>query len=76
MEGRIKEKIKNECRVKTKLRNIEQWQRRRYIDECRKDECRDIMEVRLNMIEAKKNFKGRHGEDVLRRACRIKGTPK
>ena len=52
IEGRIKEKIKNECRVKTKLRNIEQWQRRRYIDECRKDECRDIMEIRLNMIEA------------------------
>ena len=46
-------------------------QRRRYIDECRKDECRDIMEVRLNMIEAKKNFKGRHGEDVLCIACRI-----
>ena len=48
----------------------------RYIDECKKDECRDIMEVRLNMIEAKKNFKGRHGEDVLCRACRIEEETK
>ena len=29
------------------------------------------MEIRLNMIEVKKNFKGRHGKDVLCRACRI-----
>ena len=70
----IKEKINKiitselniEYETKTKLRFLKNkpFQKEEYLDKYPAMVCKDIMELRLNMIEVKANFKGRFKDEI------------
>ena len=69
---KIEERIREEIRDKKKLRNVrmEKWERRKYIMECTAEECKNILKIRLNMVNARANYKGTYGGDTKCRACK------
>ena len=62
MKSRVEEKIKNNFQEKkkemTKLRFVENVERKKYIEELDYEDSITILKLRLNMIETKCNYKG------------------
>ena len=71
VKERISKKVREEVTEKlktTKLRFIEDTERKDYVKECRMGEVREIMKIRLNMTELKPNFCGKY-RDRICSAC-------
>ena len=49
---------------------MEKWERRKYIMEWTAEECKNILKIRLNMVNARANYKGTYGGDTKCRACK------
>ena len=54
----------------TKLRFTKRFARQEYLNECKMEEVKKIMKLRLNMVELKANFKGKYS-DTLCPACKM-----
>ena len=70
IENIVRKELEDEARTKTKLRFTENFGRQEYLKECRMEEVKRIMKVRLNMVDLKANYKGMY-EDTLCPACKI-----
>ena len=71
VKERIFEAVKEEVTEKlqtTKLRFVEDIGKKEYVRECRMEEVKEIMKIRLNMTELKPNFGGKY-RDRLCPAC-------
>ena len=71
VKERISKKVREEVTEKlktTKLRFIEDTERKDYVRECRMEEVKEIMKIRLNMTELKPNFCGKY-RDRICSAC-------
>ena len=74
----VKEKIKLKIikdydevqKAMSKLRFVEKFERKDYITELYINECKLMMNLRLNMIEVKQNYKGQKFADYLCPCCR------
>jgi hypothetical protein len=74
VKNQILEKIQTEIEEKTstmsKLRFVEQFEKKEYIKQCNMSVVKRIMKMRLNMTEVKRNFRGKYN-DMLCPACGI-----
>ena len=68
IEELVKKKLEEEGKKMTKLRFAKSFARQNYLDECRMEEVKKIMKLRLNMVELKANFKGKY-ENTMCPAC-------
>ena len=66
----VKHEIEAEASKMTKLRFTKNFERQEYLNQCRMEEVKKIMKMRLNMVELKANFKGKYG-DTLCPACKM-----
>ena len=68
----IETKVENEdWRKRTKSRFVTDMKRENYVDETDKMTMRNIMKIRLNMLELKANFKGNHKTNTKCPACKV-----
>ena len=75
LEKRIQLEIQEEANKKTKLRFIkeEKFEEKQYMKRYNMKTCKEIMKLRLNMIDVKANFKGDHKENMNCSAgCNVK----
>ena len=70
IEEIVAEEMKEHQQKMTKLRFTEKFGRQEYVKVCSMGKVKKIMEMRLNMIELKANFKGKY-TDVLCPACGV-----
>ena len=68
IEKVVAEEMKGHQEKMTKLRFTRQFGRQEYINKCSMSKVKKIMDMRLNMIELKTNFKGKYS-DTLCPAC-------
>ena len=69
IESTVKAELEKEAKTKTKLRFTTTFGRQDYTKECRMEEVKMIMKIRLNMVELKANFRGKY-KDNLCPACK------
>jgi hypothetical protein len=65
----VAEELEEQRKTMTKLRFTSGFERQKYVQECRMEKVRKIMQMRLNMTEVKANFKGKY-KDTLCSACK------
>ena len=67
----IEKKIQDEARQKTKMRNLidEKFEEKEYMKKCSAQQCKEIMKIRLNMIQTKANFKNKDGDCKCPAGC-------
>ena len=74
IKGKIKEKIEHDLQVskhdRTKLRFIENTDRKKYIEELEYNDCVTVLKLRLNMAETKCNFKGNYPNNKNCEICK------
>ena len=74
MERRVKERIQNDFQKTrtemSKLRFIENMEKKEYLGEVEYTDCITIIKIRLNMIETKCNFKGNFGGNLKCHICK------
>ena len=70
IEKIVKTELEEESTKKTKLRFVKTFARKSYIQECRMEEVKRIMKMRLNMVELKANFRGKYDNNLCP-ACKM-----
>ena len=67
MENMIARELEKGYQIKTKLRFLKdkQFQMEKYLEKYGATKCKEIMELRLNMIDVKANFKGKHDDETV-----------
>jgi hypothetical protein len=64
----VKEEIEEKSKEMTKLRFTKKFERQQYVTECRMEKVKKIMQMKLNMVDLKSNFKGKY-KDTVCPAC-------
>ena len=69
----IERKLIENTENSTKLRYLrgKRFEREQYLIECESKKCKTVMKIRLNMVEAKANYKNKYNSDLTCRFCRI-----
>ena len=65
-ERKLEEELKQQYQLKTKLRFLRDkpFQREDYLNEATAKQCQQIMELRLNMLDVKNNYKGQYEDEI------------
>ena len=69
--GKIKKRLQEEMRDKTKCRTIKDdiWDRKKKIEQCKGDIVKDIIKIKLHMQDLKMNYR-KEEEQPLRPLCK------
>ena len=68
LEKEVKEEVEGKIKEMKKLRFVGEYKRKEYVG-CEMAVVRDVMRMRLNMVDVKANFKGKY-KDLLCVACK------
>ena len=71
IEEIIRQEIRNAAKEMTKLRFIrgKEFEKQEYLEKCSTMTAKQIMKVRLNMVDIKMNYKSKYKDDLLCMAC-------
>ena len=69
IEQKIDEEVKKKMSEMKKLRYVQRFEKKEYMRTCNMTKVKRIMKMRLNMVEVKKNFRGKY-DDMMCLACR------
>ena len=78
VKDRIEKVIEEEVELKagetTKMRFIKKFEKQKYIKECNMATVKEIMKIRLNMVEVGENFRGKDGLEYCAACSKEKET--